>query len=144
MTISWIDQLKPSVGATNVSIRPVTDTGYSMRLWPASEELWCLDFIDSTTQEPINKPFKFELWAEPMETFNRAPWLPISVLSKRLRSMEFGFGLTEDEIEEGEEKFVLMDGQTCLLKRTGCHDIRFTVPNRHPVAVDRNVEIVTF
>lgn len=135
-------QLKPSVGATNVSIRPVTGTPYSMRLWPASEELWCLDFVNSTTHEPKNKPFKFELWAEPLETPSKAPWLPISVLSKRLHSMEYGFGLTE--IEEGEEKFALLDGQTCVLKRDGHRDMRFTVPNRHPVVVDDDAEVVVF
>lgn len=100
--------------------------------------------MHSTTGEPKNKPFEFELWVEPLETSNKAPWLPLSLLSMRLHSMEFGFGLTEEEIEEGAEKFALMDGQTCVLKRTGHRDIRFTVPNRHPVVVEDEGEIVAF
>ncbi|OJT06183.1 hypothetical protein TRAPUB_2966 [Trametes pubescens] len=136
--------LKPAIGATNVIIRPVTGTDYSMRLWPASEQHWCFDFVHSTTREPKNKPFQFELWAEPLETDNQAPWLPISLLSRRLYSMEFGYGLTDAEIKEGEEKFAFMDGQTCILKRSGHRDIRFTVPNRNPVVVHDEVEVVVF
>ncbi|OJT03900.1 hypothetical protein TRAPUB_8959 [Trametes pubescens] len=138
--------LKPSVGATNVSIRPVTGTEYSMRLWPASEQLWCFDFVHSTTHQPKNAPFEFELWAEPLEdpTLHHAPWLPIGLVSRRLYSMEFGMGYGEDEIEEGEEKFAFMDGQTCVLKRPGHRDIRFTVPNRHPVVVVDKAEVVVF
>ncbi|KAI0759372.1 hypothetical protein BD413DRAFT_597891 [Trametes elegans] len=39
-----------------------------------------------------------------------------------------------EQIPEGEEKFVLRDGQTCMLKRPGHRATRFTGPNRLPVA----------
>ncbi|KAI0373769.1 hypothetical protein BV20DRAFT_962352 [Pilatotrama ljubarskyi] len=138
--------MKPCPGASNASIRPVGGTQYSMRLWPASDRQWCFDFVNSITHEPKNKPFEFELWSVPLEdpAMNRAPWLPLDLVSRRLQSLEHGFGLKEEDIGEGEEKFVFMDGQTCVLKRPGHRDIRFTVPNRCPATIEDEAEVVSF
>ncbi|KAI0759380.1 hypothetical protein BD413DRAFT_597982 [Trametes elegans] len=150
--VADVTGLKPLPSHTRyVRIRPIADSDYSMRLWPGSitGSEWCLDFVHSKTLEPKNAPFIFELWAvavgDPI-AINTAPWLPLDVVGERLKSLEHGFGMKPEQIPEGEEKFVLRDGQTCMLKRPGRRAIRFTVPNRFPVAPTEpdDVEVVTF
>ena len=48
----------------------------------------------------------------------------------RIRSLEQAFGYSSANIPSGEEKFVLRDGQTYVLKRPGHRDLRFRVPVR--------------
>ncbi|KAI0629983.1 hypothetical protein C8Q77DRAFT_1212295 [Trametes polyzona] len=100
----------------------------------------------SGTLQPKNKPFEFELWAVPLEKpeLNQAPWLPLNLVTKRLYSMEHGFGFKEEEVKEGDEKYAFIDGQTCVLKRPGHRDIRFTVPTRNPVVVHDDAEPVMY
>ena len=69
----------------------------------------------------MNSPFQFELFQVP----NQAnPYVPTA----RIHLLEHGWG--ETTILPGEERFVLRDGMTYLLKRTGHEDIRFTIPTR--------------
>ncbi|KAL1946045.1 hypothetical protein VTO73DRAFT_15172 [Trametes versicolor] len=44
--------------------------------------------------------------------------------------LECSFGIPQHKIKPGEEKFLLHDGQHCLLRRPGHRDVRFTVPIR--------------
>lgn len=84
-----------------------------------------MDFVDTATGQPDNSPFEFELWAVPNP---QSPWLALP--SGRLHSLERRFHVAPDKILPGEEKWVLRDGQTCLLKRPGKRDVMFTVPIR--------------
>ncbi|OJT05946.1 hypothetical protein TRAPUB_3133 [Trametes pubescens] len=117
-----------------VFVRPIPDSKYSLRLFPGSLSAaeYCLDFVDSATGEPVNSPFDYELWAVPDPD---APWLSLPMTGK-LRSIERGHGIKQKDILPGEEKFVLRDGQTCVLMRPGKRPARFTVPLRRVEATD--------
>ncbi|KAI0671142.1 hypothetical protein C8Q78DRAFT_1034245 [Trametes maxima] len=138
--------IKPQPGDPNAKVRKVTNSEYSIRLWPGPVPHWCLDFVHAQTLEPKNEPFDFELWAVPLAdpVLNTAPWLPLDTISRRLRTMEYGFGIKDEDVKEGEAKFALMDGQTCVLKRPGERDIRFTVPNRSPAQIVDDTEVMNF
>lgn len=125
-------QLKPGTSAFVDDkfgfIRPIPDSKYSLRLFPGSLSVaeYCLDFVDSATGEPINSPFEYELWGVPDPD---TPWLSMPIIGK-LRSIERGHGIKQEDILPGREKFVLRDGQTCILMRPGKRPARFTVPLR--------------
>ncbi len=116
----------------NVFVRPIPNSSYSIRLFPghAAAKEYCLDFVDNRTGLPVNSPFKFELFGAPntgaLPGFRATPMM----------SLERGFGIPQDQIPPGHEKFLLMDGMTCVLRRPGHKDVRFTVPTRRqpPVA----------
>ncbi|OSC98173.1 hypothetical protein PYCCODRAFT_1447577 [Trametes coccinea BRFM310] len=125
--------LKPQPKENNkyIHICPIPDTKYSIRLFPGSISAaeYCLDFVDSASGEPVNSPFEFELWGIPDPD---APWLGIPI-TMQLRSMEQSHGIKQADILPGHEKFLLRDGQTCVLIRPGKPKVRFTVPVRkHP------------
>ena len=108
-------------------MRKIPGSEYSVRLFPGCYSLreWGMDFVRTATGEAVNRPFKFELWAVPN------PKGPATQMGcGRLTSFEESFGIARDKIRPGEEKFLLRDGDTCLLKRPGEKDIRFTVPIR--------------
>ncbi|TBU35026.1 hypothetical protein BD311DRAFT_745451 [Dichomitus squalens] len=117
---------KPKPGTPNVFCRPIPGSPYSIRLFPGSivRREYCLDFVHTQTGQPLNTPAGFELWIAP-ETFT--PWLGVTG-TMRLRSLEAMFG--KSIVRAGEEKFVLRDGQTSILKRPGHKDLRFKVPVR--------------
>ncbi|OSC98175.1 hypothetical protein PYCCODRAFT_1418180 [Trametes coccinea BRFM310] len=136
---------KPRPKDTNkyIHIRPIPDTKYSIRLFPGSLSAaeYCLDFVDSASGEPVNSPFEFELWGIPDPD---TPWLGVPI-SMELSSMERSHGIKQEDILPGHEKFLLRDGQTCVLIRPGKPRVRFTVPvRRHPdtVQVAPEVEVV--
>ncbi len=108
-------------------VRPIPDSKYSLRLFPGSLSAaeYCLDFVDAAGK-PVNSPFEFELWGVPDPD---APWLSIPAAGK-LRSAEHTFGFKQKDILPGAEKFILRDGQTCVLMRPGKRPLRFTVPLR--------------
>ncbi|KAI1785984.1 hypothetical protein LXA43DRAFT_1065412 [Ganoderma leucocontextum] len=108
---------KPKLGAPNVFLRPIPNSQYSVRLFPGS-----------LARQPVNSPFKFELWVLPNTS---TPWL--GGLPMRIHSLERVYGYRETDISSGAEKFLLRDGQTCMLKRSGHRDLRFTVPVRAAV-----------
>ncbi|KAH9848268.1 hypothetical protein C2E23DRAFT_465689 [Lenzites betulinus] len=118
---------KPRPGKDTVFIRPIPDSQYSIRLWAGSAYTheFCMDFVDSVTEHAVNSPFKFELWIVPDPD---SSWL--GAPAGCVRSLERNFGISQDKILPGEEKFILRDGQTCLIKRPGKRDILFTVPVR--------------
>ncbi|KAI0768664.1 hypothetical protein BD413DRAFT_560355 [Trametes elegans] len=132
---------KPRPGRDRVDIRPIPDSEYSIRLWPGSRYAseYCMDFVDSETKQPVNSPFEFELWGAPNP---EAPWL--CAPAGRLLSLERSFGIPQHKIRPGEEKFVLRDGMTCLLKRRGKKDIQFTVPMRRRPLPQYDVHILDF
>ncbi|OJT05947.1 hypothetical protein TRAPUB_3134 [Trametes pubescens] len=117
-----------------VFVRPIPDSKYSLRLFPGSISAaeYCLDFVDSATGEPVNSPFEYELWAVPDPD---APWLSLPITGK-LRSIERGHGIKQADILPGREKFILRDGQTCVLMRPGKQPVRFTVPLRRVETTD--------
>ena len=84
-----------------------------------------MDFVLTATGEPVNSPFEFELLSVPNP---KTPW--IFGFGGRIRSVERSFGVKPNEILPGEEKFIVQDGQTCLLTRPGKRTVRFTVPIR--------------
>ncbi len=81
-----------------------------------------MDFVRTDTGKPVNSPFQYELWRT-ADVLSARP-------SARLTSMERTWGIKQKDIDPGEEKFLLRDGMTCVLKRPGCKDLRFTVPVR--------------
>ncbi|KAH9888350.1 hypothetical protein C8Q73DRAFT_794126 [Cubamyces lactineus] len=123
--------IKPYAGEQNECIqsRPIPDTKYSIRLFPdfSTGAEYCLDFVDNETGEAVNFPFEFELFAGPGET--DAPWLNVPGAMKS-HSIERVFGNRQEDILPGEEKFILRDGQMCVLTRPGKPAIHFTVPIR--------------
>ncbi|KAI0768662.1 hypothetical protein BD413DRAFT_629352 [Trametes elegans] len=119
---------KPLPGEPNVTLIPLHNSGYAMRLWPGSFTAaeYCLDFVKKSTGEAVRTPPGYALWFVPDPS---TPWLQGSA-PVELVSLERGHGIPEDEILEGEEKFVLRDGMNCVLRRPGCRDARFTMPLR--------------
>ncbi|EIW52404.1 uncharacterized protein TRAVEDRAFT_53826 [Trametes versicolor FP-101664 SS1] len=118
---------KPSPGDPQVFARPLPGSKYSIRLFSGNAESkdYCLDFVLTSTGEPVNSPFKFDLFTIP-DPDAPAGFAPIM----RMTPLECSFGIPQHEIEPGEEKFLLHDGQHCLLRRPGHRDVRFTVPIR--------------
>ncbi|KAI0323358.1 hypothetical protein GY45DRAFT_1376379 [Cubamyces sp. BRFM 1775] len=118
---------KPRDARDRSHIRPLPDSNYSIRLFPGNpyNSEYCMDIVDTATGQPVNSPFEFELWVVPNL---KSPWL--SMPSGRIRSLERCFGIAQHDILPGEEKWLLRDGQTCLLKRPGKRDVQFTVPMR--------------
>ncbi|KAI0657796.1 hypothetical protein C8Q70DRAFT_1055563 [Cubamyces menziesii] len=86
-----------------------------------------MDFVDSTTGQPVNRPFDFQLVAGAGET--DAPWLGLP-LAMPVVPIEYKFGYKPEDILPGKEKYILRDGQQCVLTRPGKPTIRFTVPIR--------------
>ncbi|EIW63825.1 uncharacterized protein TRAVEDRAFT_41253 [Trametes versicolor FP-101664 SS1] len=111
-----------------IFVHPIPDTKYSVRLFPGSITAaeYCLDFVDSETGQPVNSSFKFELWGIPNTD---TPWLSFPICGQ-LRSIERAHGIKQKDIQPGAEKFILRDGQTCVLARPGKRSLRFTVPVR--------------
>ncbi|EIW63142.1 uncharacterized protein TRAVEDRAFT_161254 [Trametes versicolor FP-101664 SS1] len=128
---------KPLPGRDIVHTRPVPGSRYSIRLWPGNPRVneYCMDFVDTATKEAVNSPFEFELWAVPDP---EAPWLFMP--SGRLNSLESNFHIPQHKIPTGEEKWVLRDGQTCVLKRPGKKDVLFRVPVREKPQVINPVD----
>ena len=81
-----------------------------------------MDFVQTKTGKPVNSPFAFELWT----TSGQSHAQP----AVRLASLERLWGHGQTSIAPGEEKFVLREGTTCILRRPGRRDLRFTVPVR--------------
>ncbi|KAI9062950.1 hypothetical protein FKP32DRAFT_1721670 [Trametes sanguinea] len=131
---------KPVADDPLVFTRPVPDSNYSIRLFPGSLSLseYCMDFVDTTTGEPVNSPFEHELWSVPNPD---TPWLTIPMVGK-LRSAERGHGIRQEDILPGEEKYFLRDGQTCVLMRPGKRPVRFTVPVRRRPELQESAEAV--
>ncbi|KAI0373770.1 hypothetical protein BV20DRAFT_962355 [Pilatotrama ljubarskyi] len=125
--------LKPEPGDPHVFVHPIPNSKYSIRLFPGSAkgQDYCLDFLLTETGEPVNSPFEFDLLCIP------DPNVPVpSGPIVRMRPLECSFGIRQDKINPGEEKFLLRDGQHCVLRRPGHRDVRFTVPiRRRPKAV---------
>ena len=131
-------QAKPSPGEDDVHIHPIPNSDYSLRLWGKGLELkceYCLNFVHSATGEPVNSPFKFELWAVPSTS---APWLPGAVKS-RIYSLEKSFGIPQEDIMPGAEKFMLLEGTACLLVHPGMRSVHFEVPIHLPLDLNRNL-----
>ncbi|KAI0662264.1 hypothetical protein C8Q70DRAFT_964071 [Cubamyces menziesii] len=133
---------KPRDARDRAHVRPLPDSKYSIRLFPGNpyNNEYCMDIVDTATGQAVNSPFEFDLWAVPNP---KAPWL--SMPSGRLRSLERCMGIAQHDILPGEEKWLLRDGLTCLLKRPGKRDVQFTVPMRkqlQPLVYD--VEILDF
>ncbi|KAI0644640.1 hypothetical protein C8Q79DRAFT_972929 [Trametes meyenii] len=118
---------KPRPGRDTAHIRPIPGSKYSIRLWPGNPYMseYCMDIVNTATGQAVNSPFKFDLWIIPSPD---ASWL--SGPAGCLRSLERNFGIPQHKILPGEEKWVLRDGQTCLIRRPGQKDILFTVPVR--------------
>ncbi|KAI0364687.1 hypothetical protein BV20DRAFT_1125466 [Pilatotrama ljubarskyi] len=124
---------KPKPGATGdpdelVYTRPIPDSKYSVRLFPGALDAaeYCMDFVETATGEPVNSPFEYELWNIPNP---ETPWLGMPIVGQ-LESIERAHGIKQEDILPGEEKFVLRDGQTCMLTRPEKRPIWFTVPIR--------------
>lgn len=96
----------------------------------------------TSTGEAVNSPFKFDLFTlpDPDALVGSAPIM-------RMRPLEHSFGIPQHKIEPGEEKFLLHDGQHCLLRRPGHRDVRFKVPIRRrpkPEAPPADADVLPF
>jgi hypothetical protein len=92
---------------------------------------YCLDFVRKATGNPVNSPSGYEIWLVPNK---KTPWLPVPI--SRLYSIERSFGIAEEAILPGEEKFVLLEGTACLLQLPNKDTVYFEVPVR-----PRNIEL---
>ncbi|KAJ8455435.1 hypothetical protein ONZ51_g12458 [Trametes cubensis] len=151
-TLNWIVEptgVKPQPKEVNkyIHISPIPGTEYSIRLFPGSISAaeYCLDFVDSASGEPVNSPFKFELWGIPDP---ETPWLSMP-MTQEMRSIERIHGIKQGDILPGHEKFILRDGQTCVLIRPGQPKVLFNVPIRKmpdckPQATGEELHIIRF
>ncbi|KAL1942728.1 hypothetical protein VTO73DRAFT_4968 [Trametes versicolor] len=133
---------KPRPGRDIMHTCQIPGSKYSIRLWPGNLYVneYCMDFVNTETKEAVNTPFELELWAVPDPD---APWLAMS--SGRLYSLEHNFHVARDKILPGLEKWVLRDGQTCLLKRPGKKDVFFRVPvRRNPTTIKYDADVLEF
>ncbi|KAI0351329.1 hypothetical protein OH77DRAFT_1429878 [Trametes cingulata] len=119
---------KPVPGDKMVYSRPIPDSNYSIRLFPGAHDAaeYCMDFVETATGQPVNSPFEYELWSVPNP---ETPWLTAGMTMK-LGTIERAHRMKLEDIPPGKEKFVLRDGQTCMLLRPGKRAVRFTVPVR--------------
>ncbi|KAI0639053.1 hypothetical protein C8Q77DRAFT_1222394 [Trametes polyzona] len=133
---------KPIPGDKNVFIRPIPDSEYSIRLFPGSltDAEFCLDFVETATGKAVNSPFEYELWG----VENPEIWWLTSTMVGRIQSAEVAHGIKQEDILPGEERFVLRDGQSCMLVRPGKRSLFFTVPIRsRPGVMDTsNLDVV--
>jgi len=138
--VDGIIQVKPSHGDPYVRIRPIPDSYLSIRLWPSSplNGSFCLDFVMTCDQTPVNVPPEFELHAQ------STIWQPGG---GRLYSLEaVGWG-RDEPIPDGCEKFLLPEGMKCILVRPGKNNVVFTVPphpNPAPEPKNPGEDVVTF
>ena len=95
--------------------------------------------MDTKLGEPVNSPFEYELWVVPNKN---VPWLPST--TSRLYSLERSFGIPQEDILPGEEKFVLLEGTACLLKRPCMRSVYFEVPIRSRTMELGGVDELTF
>ncbi|TFY75482.1 hypothetical protein EWM64_g8531 [Hericium alpestre] len=122
---------KPDIDEIDdVHYAPVPDSDLDIRVWGNSpgldrQHLYCLDFVDRATHEPVNAPLDFEIWVVPSLL---ASWLPSGC--GRLMSMENSFGKLSRNIRPGQEKFCVMEGSTFQLKRAGQPEVFYNVPVR--------------
>ncbi|KAL7280680.1 hypothetical protein ACG7TL_005619 [Trametes sanguinea] len=145
---TWMEPtgMKPRPGEVSkyVHVRPIPESKYSIRIFPGSISAaeYCMDFVDSETGEPVNSPFEYELWAVPDPD---TPWLGMP-MCQQIRSIERIHGIKQEDILPGHEKFILRDGQTCVLRRPGKPQVRFNVPVRkQPVTQPQpEVHVITF
>lgn len=120
--------MKPHPGDDDVHIRAIPQSDYSIRMWGTNMEKnreYCFDFVETATGKPVNSPFEYELWAIPNQ---RTPWIPCQ--SARLCSLERSFGTKQEDIKPGGEKFVLLEGTPCFLKRPNMRSVYFVAPIR--------------
>ncbi|KAI0329841.1 hypothetical protein GY45DRAFT_1346276 [Cubamyces sp. BRFM 1775] len=133
---------KPRPDDQHVFIRTIPDSEYSIRLYPGSISAaeFCMDFVHTATGQAVNSPFPYELWSVPNPALSG---LSVPMVG-RLKSAECVFGIRQEDILPGEEKFFLRDGQTCLLKRPGKRPLRFTVPirQRQSSRIDEDVDVL--
>jgi len=122
--------MKPLPGDNDdVYIRPIPGSDFSIRIFGKYMEhtrRYGLDFVRTSTGRPENSPFEFELIAVPKQdselyTLSELSW-------SRLYSAEHGMG--EQNILPGEERWILPEGMTCLLRRRGYRNLYFEIPTR--------------
>ncbi|KAI0639071.1 hypothetical protein C8Q77DRAFT_1029671, partial [Trametes polyzona] len=127
--------IKPVPGDENVFIRPIPESEYSIRLFPGSVSAaeYCMDFVETATGKAVNSPFEYELYG----VENPEMWWLTSTMVGRIQSIEAAHGIKQEDILPGEERFVLRDGQSCMLVRPREKPVFFTVPMRgRPGVVD--------
>ncbi|KAI0029649.1 hypothetical protein K488DRAFT_33828, partial [Vararia minispora EC-137] len=124
-----ISGFKPMPGDNeDVHICPIPNSEFSIRLfgkYMEKKRQYGLDFVRTSTGEPENSPFQYDLFTVPDPD---APMM--GPRSGRLFSVETGLGLKPSEIRPRAEKFIMSEGMCCLLKRKGHRDVYFKVPVR--------------
>lgn len=85
-----------------------------------------MDIIDNKGL-PINSDYAFRDFVLFCESPLQIPGIsqPIPIFS-----LERGFGIPQEKILPGEERFILVEGHICRLQRRGKQDFTFTVPTR--------------
>ncbi|KAH9854443.1 hypothetical protein C2E23DRAFT_726651 [Lenzites betulinus] len=119
--------IKPSPDDPDARYLRIPETTWSLRFWPGSlaDAEYCIDFVETATKKPLNVPDGYELWVIPDPT---APWL--TPVTMQVLSIERIHGIDPEDIQEGEEKFILRDGLYCQLVRDGHRIMRFRIPMR--------------
>ena len=102
----------------------IPDSKYVLRLWPASpsNQMHCLDFMDTQTSQPVNSPLGFEIWTVLTNS-------PTTIEYQHLYSMENIHGHYGEAIAAGQEKFVVRDGMQYALFRPGMEVFLFKAPS---------------
>ncbi len=112
-------------------IIPIPNSPYSLRMWPGpvSEHQFCMDYVlANDTNKAVNRPTGYNL------TFHvptPLPWLGVG--EQALHSVEANFGIPDEDILPGEEKFVVSDGVVCTLEypeQDAGSVVRIEVPKR--------------
>jgi len=123
-------------------LAPIPDSKFYFRLWPGPviKRHYYLDFVSTgDLTKPVNSPLEFFLWA----VTPSIPTLPAHFMP--LPSLEENMGMQRKDIPDGEERFVLIEGQQCVLRRPGLQDVGFEVPIRSAIVSPlQSVRLVQF
>jgi len=140
-------QLKPEALERRIDglvTAPIPDTQYSVRIWEGplvdgleSKRIYNMDFVLSTTGEPVNSPFDFTLWNVAALEY---PWACIALYPREVPSAEIIVKPTK-EIPTREEKVFLEEGEAYAIHRPGKRDTLFVVPKR---SVPPNGDVLNF
>ena len=113
--LSNVIQEKPMPGDANVTIIPIPESPYSLRMWPgaASTREFCLDYVYAKDPKAsVNKPPGYKLTIH--VPGGATPWLGVG--RQPLHSLEASFGIRDEDIIPGEERFVVLEGMVCSLE----------------------------
>ncbi|ETW75065.1 hypothetical protein HETIRDRAFT_108286 [Heterobasidion irregulare TC 32-1] len=116
---------KPVAGE-RIHIFTITNDHLAIRLWDGGlqdDGQFLLDLVDSRTKKPVNSPAGYKIYVLPR--VGRMLGIP-----GPLMSWEVATNIPRKDIKDGEERFSVLEGSPCMLRRPGKDDFFFAVPDR--------------